>query len=334
MIRSQKMVVGTYSRTSKKDKKRLMYLIIACIILSGIIYQIVGIYRNASRLGRVGTLIEVNDVNMHLYTNGTGDIPVVFTSDIGLTTPYVEMQPIHSVIAEKTSIAVYDKPGYGWSGLTGAPRDIDTITEEIHTLLNTAGQTKPFILVAHGMGSLEVLRYAQRYPEDVAGIVLIDGAAPSFCSEFNNIMIVESFLTNMSRNLGLLRLMSGTSSVQNMLNPNNDLPEDLKALNIGIGLEKTWNRNIIAEKLNVPDNAKIILEGGDLGDIPLRVITSEANLYSNWAKTQRSLLALSTNSSQSYIAGSTEYIESQDVENITTVIEELIASIQEAREEY
>lgn len=334
MIRRKKMVVKKYSRRHEKIRKRLVYIIIASLLLVGIIYQNLGIYNNVDKLGRVGSLIEVNGVNMHLYTAGNGDLPIVFTSDIGQTMPYIDTYNLHSSLANETSVAVYDKPGYGWSDYTSAPRDIDTIVDEIHTLFEESELSKPFIYVAHGMGSFEAIRYAQLYPDDVAGIVLIDGASPSFGAEFNNIMIVESFMINGARNVGLLRLGQNTDYVSRLLCMNNELPEHLKLLSRGINLEKLWNRNIISEKLKVPENAQTILDDGDLGDIPLRIITSEASPYSNWGKSQNSMRSLTTDFAQYYMTGSVDYIENQDVPQILSVINELLASIREARENY
>lgn len=333
MNRGKKIKVKRYKWRTEKQKRRLMYLTIFSVILVGAVYQLLGIYSNADKLGRVGSLIEVNGVNMHLYTAGNGDVPVVFTANIGATVPYVETYPLHSKLAETTSIAVYDKPGYGWSDCTKASRDIDTIVSEVHTLLEKSNIDKPFILVAQGMGSFEVLRYAQLYPEDVDGIVLIDGASPKFGADFNNIMIIEAFMINASRNVGLLRLASGTDYVKSTLSLNPDLAPNLTDLNIGIGLEKVWNRNIIAEKLKVPDNAQKIIDFGDIGDIPLRVITSKANPYSNWNRSQSSLSSLSTNFKQYFIEGSVDYIEEKDVPEILEVINSLIEEIKIARDE-
>lgn len=334
MIRRKKMVVKRYSRRHEKIRQRLVYIIVASLCLLGIIYQKLGIYNNADKLGRVGSLITVNDVNMHLYTTGTGDLPVVFTSTIGQTMPYADTYALHSALANETSVAVYDKPGYGWSDFTSAPRDIDTIVNEIHTLIDESELAKPFVYVAHGMGSFEALRYAQLYPEDVAGIVLIDGASPSFGAEFNNIMIIESFMINGARNVGLLRLMQNTDYVSNLLCMNKQLPDQVKLLSRGINLEKIWNRNIIAEKLKVPENAQVILDEGTIGNIPLRIITSKASPYSNWSRSQNSMRSLSTDFAQYYINGSVDYIENSDVPQILSVIRELSASILEARDDY
>ncbi len=338
------MKIKKTSRRKEKVKKRLVPLTILGIIILGIVYQQLSIYYSASHLGRMGYLIEVNGVNMHLYDSGADTLPIVFTADIGSNVPYVDLYPIHNALAQHNRVMVYDKPGYGWSDYTSTSRDIDSIVEEIHTLLHSKDipgdedtYLEPFIYVAQGMGALEAIRYAQLYPEDVAGIVFIEGTSPSFLANYNNIMIIESFLINILRNTGILRLMGGTNFVASTLNDPSELAPELRALNKGIGLEKNWNRNVIVEKLSVSDNAEIVLAAlGEekLGDLPIRVITSEANIYTTWKQNQRALLDLSTDSKQFIIEGSTKQIEEKDLPTILTAIEELIVHVQEIRENY
>ena len=338
------MKIKKTSRKKEKFKKRLVPLTIIGAIIIGIIYQQLAIYYNASNLGRMGRLVDINGVNMHLYDSGMSDIPIVFTANIGSNVPFVDLYPLHNTLSENHRVMVYDKPGYGWSEYTSASRDIDTICEEIHAVLHSNDipgdedtYLEPFIYVAQGMGALEAIRYAQLYPEDVAGIVFIEGTSPTFCADYNNIMIIESFLINSLRNTGLLRLISNSDFVMNSLNDNPELSDELRALNKGIGLEKNWNRNVIAEKLNVSTNAEVILSTlseAKLGDLPIRVITSEANTYSTWNRTQKALLGLSSDSQQYFIQGSTTRIEENDVPTILAAIEELVTHIYELREYY
>lgn len=338
------MKIKKTSRKKEKFKKRLVPLTIIGAIVIGILYQQLAIYYSASNLGRMGRLVDINGVHMHLYETGSSDIPIVFTSNIGSNVPFVDLYPLHNALSANHRVMIYDRPGYGWSDYTSSSRDIDTICEEIHTLLHSNDvpgdedtYLEPFIYVAQGMGALEAIRYAQLYPEDVAGIVFIEGTSPSFCADYNNIMIIESFLMNAARNTGLLRIIGNSNLVANSFNDNPELSDALRELNKGIGLEKNWNRNVIAEKLKLPDNAQVILSSlGDenLGDLPIRVITSEANVYSNWNRTQKALLSLSSDSIQYFIESSTSSIEAKDVPTILAAIEELVTHIHELREDY
>lgn len=329
MSKNKTIVLGTYNKKKSKSYKGFFYIFLVFILLIGVTYQWYSIFAHANQYGRVGKLVEVNGVNMHLYTGGEGNKTFVLASDIGTAVPYVSLYPLHSELAKIASVAVYDKPGYGWSGLTKAPRDIDSITSEIHALLENSQQSAPYILVGHAMGSLEILRFAQLYPDEVEGIVLIDGASPAFSKDFNNIMIVDSFLVNLSRNTGLLRLGNRSGKFQNTISVSTSLSEDLQAVNAGLALEKIWNRNALLEKLNLNKNGEIVFNHGALGDIPLYIITSKANPYNSWNKSQTELLKLSTQSFQSYIQGSVNTIETDDVPDILATINELLLSLEE-----
>lgn len=343
---NKNMKIKSFSRRKEKFRKRLFPITIITIIIIGMLYQQLSIHFTASHLGRMGRLVDVDGVNMHLYESTHGglssEIPIVFTANIASSSPYVDLYPVHHVLSENYQVLVYDKPGYGWSDTTSKSRDIDTICEEIHTVLHSNDnpddedeRLKPFIYVAQGMGSLEAIRYAQLYPEDVAGLVFIDGTSPQFCEDYNNIMIIESFMINALRNIGVLRLLSHTDFVKNTVNDNPELSDTLRHINKGLGLNNTWNRNVISEKLKLSDNAtKIITDMGEnkLGDLPIRVITSQANTLTNWSRCQRQLLALSSDASQEIISDSTTYVHQSDVPTITTTIENLVAHIEELRD--
>lgn len=346
MLFNRQLKVTSFSRKNEKYKKRLLPLILIGVILLGMLYQRLSIHFTASKLGRMGKLVTVNGKNMHLYESDSlnSDIPLVFTANIGNSVPYVDLYPIHKPLSETTDVLVYDRPGYGWSDLTSKPRDIDTICEEIHTLLHSKDDPddedeslQPFIYVAQGMGALEAIRYTQLYPEDVAGIVFIEGTSPSFCADYNNIMIIESFMLNALRNTGFLRLIGSSSFTNTAVNDNPELPTHLRQLNKGIGLDIAWNRNVISEKLSISENAKKIIEDFDenyLGDLPLYVITSKSNTYTNWTRCQNALKSLSTDTKQFMIEDSTTVINESDVPTIVSAINELIHHIEELREDY
>src|SRR5215217_7924185 len=64
----------------------------------------------------------------------------------------------------------------GWSEMGPEPRDAKHITSELHTLLKGAGIDGPYVLVGHSLGGISMQTYAHRYPEEVAGVVLVDSS--------------------------------------------------------------------------------------------------------------------------------------------------------------
>jgi pimeloyl-ACP methyl ester carboxylesterase len=54
------------------------------------------------------------------------------------------------------------------------PRTSAWIAEELHLLLQRAGEKPPYLLVGHSFGGYNVRVFNGRYPDSVAGIVLVD----------------------------------------------------------------------------------------------------------------------------------------------------------------
>ena len=146
------------------------------LLLTGTVYEAYQSAQDMKSYTPPGRLYEVSGRNMHLYSAGKGSVTVVLASGWGTPNPYVDFSPLYDKLKSHVKIAVYDRFGYGYSDYTEQPRDIDTVVDEVHQLLRKSGQRPPYIMVGHSLGSLETIRYAQMYPDEVAGIVMIDGA--------------------------------------------------------------------------------------------------------------------------------------------------------------
>lgn len=107
---------------------------------------------------------------------GAGTPPVVLLHGLG-----DDMATWHQVIeplALLTTVIAYNRFGYGNSGWTARPRDAVTVSDELAVLLGTLGVTGPVILVGHSLGGVFAQVHARRFPEAVAGMVLIDTTVP------------------------------------------------------------------------------------------------------------------------------------------------------------
>lgn len=81
-------------------------------------------------------------------------------------------------IAADTTAFAYNRPGYGDSEATATPRDGMHVVEELRATLKGKGIAPPYLLVGHSLGGLYMQYFARRYPEEVAGLVLVDSTHP------------------------------------------------------------------------------------------------------------------------------------------------------------
>ena len=120
-----------------------------------------------------GKLVDIGGYRLHISCAGSGDPTVVL--EYGHQACYLNWYLVQPEIARFTRVCFYDRGGYGWSDPSPRPRVPSVMAEELHTLLRAAGEKPPYILVAHSFGSFNAVMFAHRFPEEVSGVVLVDG---------------------------------------------------------------------------------------------------------------------------------------------------------------
>ena len=123
-----------------------------------------------------GKLVDVGGYRLHIYCEGEGLPAIIFDSGTGGFS--LEWTRVQKVLSRRTRVCSYDRAGYGWSDLGPLPRTSERITRELHTLLEKADVTGPYILAGHSFGGYNAQLFARNYPEETAGLVLIDASHP------------------------------------------------------------------------------------------------------------------------------------------------------------
>ena len=150
----------------------LWFLLPAAVLFAGLIYQRIGSAWDRRSYPMPGRLVDTGSAKLHLHIRGKGGPTVVFESGIGASSlSWVVVQP---KVASFTCTVSYDRAGLGWSAFAGAQRSVAGMIGQLRSALKHAGLAPPFILVGHSFAGLLVRAYASQYPEETAGLVLVD----------------------------------------------------------------------------------------------------------------------------------------------------------------
>lgn len=226
-----------------------------------------------------GQLVDVGGHRLHLTCAGSGAPAVILESGLGETAAYWE--GVATAVAHETRVCAYDRAGRGWSDPAAAPQDGIAVATDLHRLLDRAHVPGPFVLVGHSTGAQYVRIFAGRYPEQVAGMVLLDGQPaealerlPAFPAFYDRFRRVSGLLPSAAR-LGVGRMVFAAKG--------GSLPANARSL-----------RDEFAE---LPTSLAQARSFQNLGDRPLVVVTAATDAQAGWLPLQDEMATLSTNSS-------------------------------------
>jgi len=308
---------------------RIGLSVLVLLLGIGSVYQWMAVRQDRDAYRPVGQLYEVNGKNMHLYTEGSGKGTVVFASGWGTVNPYTDFYPLTERVASFAKVAVYDRPGTGYSELTDRNRDVDEMVAEIHALLHASGAKPPYVLAGHSLGSLETIRYAQTYPEEVKGILLIDGGTPEYYAEAP-VVTALSHLQRFAIDTGIARtlLLSSkmTAALHSERNGLKAIPAELREMESRALLIRGFNRNMTDELRRSADNARKVAKGKKPLNIPLIALTAGAfgRQDKGWLESQKGWTDWSSDTEHIVIHDARHYIHHYEPELVAEQIRRLI----------
>ncbi len=243
-----------------------------------------------------GDVFDVGGHDMHLYCVGDGEPTVLLETSQG--DPALNYRPLQEELARTTRVCSYDRSGLGWSQPGPSPRTGKQNVSELVALLNTAGESGPYVLAGHGSGGLLALLFARERPQDVAGVVLIDSSHPE---EYE---VLQTQLPSMitAEDVQMNQLLDAAERVtKGELGPLD--AQDLAPSSLPPNLQEQWGalvaqphslRTTAAEWDAYPDTSRQVTAAGPLGDIPLIVIAAGRGPAASMPVQDRETLGLTT----------------------------------------
>jgi pimeloyl-ACP methyl ester carboxylesterase len=153
---------------------KILALMIATALVAGIVYEQLGRRHDRARFPQIGRSVDIGGRTLNIFCSGTGAPPVIFES--GGPGPGLEWEAFQPEAAKFTQACWYDRAGEGWSDLGPFPRTSMAISNDLHALLKRAGVPAPYVFTGASFGGLNSRVYGGLYPNEVAGMILIDSA--------------------------------------------------------------------------------------------------------------------------------------------------------------
>ncbi|MEW6241557.1 MAG: alpha/beta hydrolase [Chloroflexota bacterium] len=308
MIKSP--VFAYFLRLLKRALKLLGVAMLTFLVLGALI-EAVGHEVDKRRFPPPGRLVDVGGYEIHLQVAGEEyDGPTVVI-DAGLAATSVSMAGLQAEIAAFARVVTYDRAGLGWSGTPppGRRRDAQTNARVLHEALVNADVPPPYLLVAHSMGALNMLVFADEYRDEVMGVVLVDPSHPEQFQRYGpgHVNDVETIrrgfhLAAILGRFGIWR-MAGLSY---LFRPENDPARQQAELLLFLSSPRFFETSIRElddwQAYSIPQVIDV-----QLGDLPLLVLSASATAEGNpvHGDLQRELAALSSNGEYRIVDGAT-----------------------------
>src|SRR5919198_1243925 len=121
-----------------------------------------------------GRLVDIGGRRLHLLCSGAGAPTVVL--EAGASAFAIDWTLVQREVARTNRVCSYDRAGMGWSDPSAASTLAGDV-RNLHGLLTEAAERPPYVMVGASRGGLLVRLYVADYPDEVAGLVLVDPAS-------------------------------------------------------------------------------------------------------------------------------------------------------------
>ncbi|RMG86151.1 MAG: alpha/beta hydrolase [Chloroflexi bacterium] len=301
----------------------VILLILVALPVLGAVYQFIQDKRDRLRYPPPGELVDVGGHRLHALVMGReqGAPTIVFEAGVGNSG--IDWEYVQKGLGDEVCSVTYDRAGYGWSKPSTQPRTPERIAEELHRLLEALNVPKPYVFVAHSFGGLYARKYIQQYPNEVAGLVLVDSSHPGMLNDRD----IDGETARLRRvrlfkRIGLMRLI-----LPRIMTHYNIAPKAERARFLALNLRNTEP---------VLDEATPLFERGidlpdTLGDLPLvvisRAIDEDLKSERRWGDFQRDLVNLSPNAEFLTTEETNHYIPVTEPEFVVQAIHKLLQAL-------
>lgn len=131
-------------------------------------------------LNAPGQFVEVNGHSMHIIVDGNeeSEVTLLFLHSADVSDDSIALAPLFKELKDDYRIVFVERSGVGFSDNSGSDRDIDIMLQETRLALEKAQVEGPFVVLPIGTAGLEVVYWANKYPEEIEAVIGINMTYP------------------------------------------------------------------------------------------------------------------------------------------------------------
>jgi pimeloyl-ACP methyl ester carboxylesterase len=309
----------------------ILILIVGLVI--GVGYEAYAEQRDRAKHPPPGKLVDVGGYRLHLHVMGEDNSAPTVILDAGMVSFSSNWAWVQPEIAKVARVVAYDRAGLGWSDAGLKPRDAGQSAKELHTALQKAGISRPYIYVGHSYGGLMAQAFAALYRDEVAGIVMVDGSHPDQWARIgvkSTMMGTGNKAASVLGRVGLWRIFNREPKTLAEGLPQPQYDEIMAFCFLPGALATGGDAGMAWDTISRP----LVNNAGKLGDIPLTVISVTENdprVGKILVELQNELPMLSTNSQHIIVEGAGHENLVGKRENAAKVTAAILDVIEQAR---
>lgn len=290
------------ARESLRSRTRawLMYPVFATLACAavGALYENAQEVRDRKAYPAPGRLVDVGGRRLHLSCAGSGSPTVVLFPGAGdISSVWGWIAPN---VARTSRVCVWDRAGRAWSDDAPGPQDGDALTMDLHALLERAQIAGPFVLAGHSFGGLAAINYAARFPDQVAGMVLLDATSTEMFTRLRTYPVIYEVYRRVSALFpSLARLGVGRFAYRSSFD---SLPPQSQREERAFWSTARQARSQRDEWREAPTLMQQARSLKSFNDRPLVVLTAARGMQDGWMPLQDDYAKLSSNSEHRILA--------------------------------
>jgi len=293
-----------------------------------------------------GKLVDIGGRKLHLLCSGPttsgGAVAPTVVLEAGASAFSIDWTLVQREVARANRVCSYDRAGSAWSDPSTPPGDA-SVARDLHSLLQAAGERPPYIMVGASLGGMFVRLYQADYPNEVAGLVLVDPATEDrlFTYFEGKAVLIGSLTAEQMRSTVPQRAVAVPRRKPQTGAPFDKLPAELYDLRIKLdakliaSIPDTVSPEFIAA-FREAERARLTRllalrskEEHPLGDRPIVVLSRGVESSAEMQAVHAGIARLSTNSRHSVIAGSGHEIHLFEPSAVIRAITDVLTAVRE-----